>query len=77
MVNQPSGTSGGGTFAAHASEIEFVFGVPAPYLGPAEAALAAKVSEYWYTFAMSKDGDPNPAAGPAVAWPKYTAGLLS
>ena len=38
-----------------------------------EAALAQKISAYWYSFAVSKDGDPNPKQGDHAKWPKYTA----
>ena len=64
---------GGTVFAPHASELSFVFGQPEPLLSKKEAALAAKVAAYWYSFAMSGPrGDPNPTSGQHVAWPKWT-----
>ena len=63
---------GGTVFAPHASELSFVFGQPEPLLSKKEAALAAKVAAYWYSFAISPVGDPNPTSGQHVAWPKWT-----
>ena len=63
--------TGGTVFAPHASELSFVFGQPEPLLSKKEAALAAKISAYWYSFAISPMADPNPTSGAHVAWPKY------
>ena len=34
---------------------------------------AAKVSAYWYSFAISAGGDPNPTSGAHAVWPRHTA----
>jgi len=72
----------GGAFASHNLEMFFVFNELTDYpdLGvdsntvPDEAKdLARAMAAFWYTFATSKDGDPNPKGVAAEeAWPKFT-----
>ena len=58
--------------AAHASELQFVWNLPAPSgatLTADEQALSATMVKYWTQFA--KTGDPNVSGSPT--WPAYTA----
>src|SRR5262249_4625068 len=55
--------------AAHASEIQYIFGlranVPAPAFTPEQEALSATMIDYWSTFA--RRGQPNSPGQPV--WP--------
>ena len=50
-----------------------MFGWSAALPDPAENALAKKISAYWYSFAISPKGDPNPTSGTHTKWPEFTA----
>ena len=50
-----------------------MFGWSAALPDPAENALAKKISAYWYSFAISPTGDPNPTSGTHTKWPEFTA----
>jgi para-nitrobenzyl esterase len=58
--------------AAHASELQFIWNIPAPAgstLTSDEQALSATMVKYWTQFA--KTGDPNASGSPT--WPPYTS----
>ena len=58
--------------AAHASEIQYLFGLRAPFpasLGPHQARLSRTMIEYWTNFART--GSPNWVNVPF--WPRYEA----
>lgn len=61
--------------AAHAFEIQYVFG-PAPGEDRGFTAdqlqLAQTMTQYWTRFA--KTGNPNPSSGAVTFWPKYDSG---
>ena len=67
------GIGPGSVLVPHASEIAYVFGScggaePPCQLSPGpEPDLAARVSKYWWSFAVT--GDPN--SDGATAWPKF------
>jgi para-nitrobenzyl esterase len=58
--------------AAHASEIQYLFGISAPIPGvltPAQRRLAAQMKGYWAS--QARRGAPAPAGQPA--WPRFSA----
>ena len=62
-----------GVFSLHTAEIKFVFGTSPPYGVVAdETALAQQMAAYWYSFASSASGNPNPTSQDHVTWPKFT-----
>jgi para-nitrobenzyl esterase len=59
--------------AAHASELQYLFGLPAAShgtLSPQQQKLAAAMRQEWTSFARSGV----PSAAGAAAWPRFTAG---